>query len=166
MKEYELNKEHSYPKFSRLKPNSYYQGLLQNLYGGADGEVCAFLQNTYHSFMMSAFGNENSKLFSEMAEEDIFHSKKLAELIIMLVGDPIYASAQGKWLTGRSVDYIKSTRQMFLIAIEQKEKLIIDYKSALLKIDEPVIKKALSSILQDEETHLVKLKNIYRSLKT
>lgn len=161
MKEYELSA--SYPKFSRLKPNSYYQGLLQNLYSGVDGEICAVLQYAYFSFNLSTFGNEHAKLFSELVEDELLHAKKLAELIIMLGGDPIFASTQGKWLSGRSVDYIKSVKQMFMLAIELKEKLIIDYKSAIIKIDEMTIKRALEGILHEEESHLIMLKNVYRS---
>lgn len=165
MKEYQIGTGAAYPKLRQIKQNSYYQGLLQNLYASSDGELYSFMQFTYQSFMLSPFGVAEGNVFASLAEEELLHAKQLAEGIILLGGDPIFCGTQGKWLGGRAVDYVKGLRQMLDLNIEHKEKSIIDYKTTILKIDEPQIKSMLTSILSQEESHLYKLKEIYRSLK-
>ena len=165
MKEFFVGESNVYPKIKGIKNNSYYQGLLQNLYAGGDGEMACFFQFTYQSFILSPFGSEHSKLFSEIAEEDLVHAKHLAEGIISLGGDPAFMSTQGVWLSGRVVDYVKGVKQMVGINIEIKEKLIIDYKTTIAKIDELRLRRMLEGILEEEENHLAKLKTIYRVMQ-
>ena len=51
------------------------------------------------------------------------------------------------------------------INIEIKEKLIIDYKTTIAKIDELRLRRMLEGILEEEENHLAKLKTIYRAMQ-
>ena len=37
----------NYPKLKKQNANSYYLGLVQNLYAGSEGELACFLQPTY-----------------------------------------------------------------------------------------------------------------------
>ena len=165
MKEFFVGENNAYSKINGIKHNSYYQGLLQNLYAGNDGEMANFLQLSYQSFILSPFGSSQARVFAEIAEEDLLHAKHLAQAIISLGGDPIFCSTQGKWLGGRVVDYVKGIKQMLGINIEAKEKLIIDYKTTLTKIEEIEIKRMIEGILNEEENHLLKLKSVFRSLQ-
>ena len=160
-----LGQSATYPKIKQIKSNSYYQGLLQNLYAGNDGEISSFFQFTYQNFILSPFGNNHASVFSKIASEDLLHAKILAEAVLMLGGDPVFCNNQGKWFGGRAVDYVKGVKQMLDLNIEAKEKHIIDYKTVISKIDEQQIKKMLQGILADEENHLYKLKEIYRAMQ-
>ena len=78
----------------------------------------------------------------------------------MTAGNPKYCSAAGKWLSTRQIEYVKDTKQIIKLNIENKERAIINYKIAISKIDNNQIKNLLSSILNDEEEHLKILKDI------
>lgn len=165
MKEFFVGESNVYPKIKGIKNNSYYQGLLQNLYAGGDGEMASFFQLTYQNFILSPFGSEHASTFARLAEEDLVHAKRLAGAIISIGGDPVFCSTQGVWLGGRAVDYVKGVKQMVGINIEAKEKLVIDYKTTIAKIDELQIKRMLEGILHEEEEHLTKLKAVYRAMQ-
>ena len=77
----------------------------------------------------------------------------------------MFCGTQGVWLGGRAVDYVKGVKQMVGINIEAKEKLVIDYKTTIAKIDELQIKRMLEGILHEEEEHLTKLKAVYRAMQ-
>ncbi len=68
-------------------------------------------------------------------------------------GDPKYLSVQNVWISGRSVDYVKSYKQILYTNLELKEKVIIDYKTALGKINDQNINLILSLNLEDEILH-------------
>jgi bacterioferritin (cytochrome b1) len=78
----------------------------------------------------------------------------------MTSGDPMYCNSENKWVGGRQIDYIKDTKQILKTNLEAKEKIIIDYKIAISKIENQQIKALLSAILQDEETHRKQLQNL------
>ncbi len=144
--------------------NSYYSGILQNLYSGSESETIIFLQLQYHSYILSSFNDQISNLLQEIALQDLKHQELLAHAIQMTSGDPIYCNSQGKWLGGRQVDYIKDTKQIIMTNLEMKEKIIIDYKLAISKIANQQIKTLLSVILADEESHRDILSNILKTI--
>lgn len=150
----------SYPKVKNLCKNSYYSGILQNLYSGSEGEVILFLQFSYHSYILEGFNDEISKVLKEIALDDLKHQELLANAIQMTAGDPLYCNSEGKWLGGRQIDYVKDTRQILKLNLGTKEKSIIDYKIAISKIENQQIKALLASILTDEEEHRNQLKNL------
>ncbi len=154
----------AYPKLARIKHNCYYLGIIQNLYCGKEGEITSFLQFSYQSNLLSPFGNDISKAFARFAQDEIFHSILLSEIIISLGGDPVYADTQGRWFSGRWIDYVKDIKQMLMLDIELKEKQIIEYKSAIAKIDDVSVKQMLKAILKDEESCYLQLKRIKEGL--
>lgn len=151
----------SYPKLSRIKHNAYYLGIVQNLFCGKEGKLTSFLQFTYQASILLPFGSEFAKIFSSFANDEYFHQQLLAETIISLGGDPVFCDNQGRWFGGRWIDYVKDIKQMLLLNIEMKEKTIIDFKTAISKIDDPSIKQMLGAILKDDELALAKLKELY-----
>lgn len=157
------NKRLLYPKLSHIKHNSYYLGIIQNLYCSSESEIICFLQFEYQKNLLLPFGNDYARVFGQIAEEDLFHSELLSEIIISLGGNPVYCSCQGKWLGGRQIDYVKNIKQMLALDIELKEKMIIDYKNATSKIDDLKIKKLLGCIVSEETSSCQKLKSLYEN---
>lgn len=156
------NKRLLYPKLSRIRHNSYYLGIIQNLYCSSESEIISFLQFEYQKNLLLPFGNDFARVFGAIAEDDLFHSGLLAEIIISLGGNPVYCDNQGKWLGGRKIDYVKNIKQMLDVDIELKEKMIIDYKNAISKIDDNNIKKMLIMIVGEEEASYIKLKSLLK----
>ena len=154
-----------YPIIKNPCKNSYYSGILQNLFAGSEGEVIIFLQLQYHANILKPFNDKISKLLNEIALTDLKHQQLLSHAIQMTYGNPIYATSQGKWIGGRQIDYIKDTKQIIHANIEAKEKSIIDYKLAISKIENTQIKLLLNAILIDEENHRLILKKLAKSLE-
>lgn len=153
-----------YPTIKTHCKNSYYSGLLQNLFAGSEGEVVLFLQLQYHANILRSYNEKISSVLNEMSLTDLRHQQLLAHAIEMTYGNPIYATSQGKFIGGRQIDYIKDTKLILHANLEAKEKSIIDYKLAISKIENVQIKLLLSAILADEENHRLILKKLIRSL--
>ncbi|MEG1751498.1 MAG: hypothetical protein RR140_00180 [Clostridia bacterium] len=147
---------------SRLKPNAYYCGLIQNLYAGTEGELCTTMQFFYSANILSPFNKNLSSILEQISKTDFLHASMLSDLIIRLGGDPILINNQGKWLSGRSLDYIKDTKQIISLNLELKEKIIIDTRTAIAKIDDIQVKQVLFQILSDEILHRKSLQNLKR----
>lgn len=149
-----------YPTIRNFSNNSYYAGILQNLYAGSEGEVVTFLQLRYHTYTLSRFNFALSETLNKIAADDLKHQELLAHAIQMTSGDPLYSNSEGKWIGGRQIDYVKDTKQILVLNLESKEKAIIDYKLAISKIENAQIKALLSAILVDEENHRTQLKKL------
>lgn len=149
-------------KCQNLKYNSYYLGLVQNLYAGAEGEVVSVLQQLYQSFLSSGYEEELSEVLERHSSQDTLHLKMLSEIILGLSGDPIFANSQNKFIGGRNIDYVKNSISILKTNIELKEKNIIDYKTTIAKIDDKNITDILEMILEnkirqkDELEYLIK----------
>ena len=153
-----------YPIIKNFCKNSYYSGILQNLYSGSEGETVIFLQLRYHSYILERFNEAISQALKDIASDDLKHQELLANAIQMTSSDPIYCNSEGKWLGGRQIDYIKDTKQILLLNLEVKEKSIIDYKIAISKIENQQIRALLSAILSDEEEHRTLLKKLINNI--
>ena len=68
-------------------------------------------------------------------------------------GDPKYLNIHNVWISGKSVDYVKSYKQILYTNLELKEKIIIDYKTTINKISDNNINLILSLNLEDEILH-------------
>ena len=144
-------------KIKRIRRNSYYTGLLQNLFAGSESATNSVLQYSYNANILAPFYPEISNEFYEMVFDEIKVHYILSQLILLTGGDPVYSNAQGKWLGGRSVDYVKDIKQLIMLSVENMEKLIIDYKTVQSKIDDTEIKKYLTQILEIENNNRIKL---------
>ena len=136
-----------------IKPNGYYEGLITNLYSGSEGEVLTFLQEMYQANIVYPFEKEQHEFLKRLYEDDVQHAARLAELIVLMGGDPKYLNINNVWISGKSVDYVKSFKQILYANLELKEKTIIDYKSTINKISDNNINLILSLNLEDEITH-------------
>ena len=115
-------------------------------------------------YVLKNFYPEIADLLEDIAKTELLHQQLLSDAILMSGGDPTYSNSQNKWIGGRQIDYVKDIKQILSFDIELKEKIIIDYKIAIAKIDNLEIKKLLASILQDEEIHLRKLRKLQTSI--
>ncbi len=136
-----------------IKPNGYYQGLLTNLYSGNEGEVLTFLQEMYQANLVFPFEKEQYDFLKQLYEDDITHTGRIAELLVLMGGDPKYLNIHNVWISGKSVDYVKSYKQILYSNLELKEKIIIDYKTTINKINDNNINLILSLNLEDEMLH-------------
>lgn len=152
----------NYPKLKKQNANSYYLGLVQNLYAGSEGELACFLQATYQFQVLD--DQEIVGTLKKIAEQDQKHLSILSHIILMLGGNPKFLNAQNKWFSTREIDYVQGVKQIISFDIELKEKVILDYKSTIQKISSSEIKSVLSRILADENNHLQALRNIYANL--
>lgn len=136
-----------------IKPNGYYEGIVKNLYGGTEGEVLTFLQESYQANLVFPFEKDQYEFLNHLAKDDQEHFKRLAQILVVMGGDPKYITAQNIWISGKNVDYVKSFKQMLYMNLELKEKIIIDYKTAISKIEDKNINLILSLNLEDEILH-------------
>ena len=148
-----------YPKIKVLRKNAYYAGILQNLLFGSEGIFIFLMQINYQMAILNDFNKNYVDVLNFINNLQIKFYKALSQAIIMCGGDPIFANSQGKWITGRQVDYIKDFKQIVNYNIEIKEKSLIDLKFAFSKIDNIEIKNLLKLLIKDEEVVLGKLKS-------
>ena len=138
--------------------NSYYEGLIQNLYGGSKGCAVAFMQFFYQYNQSVIFKPALSECFLNLYETELENCKILSQLLIKMNGDNKFFSASRKFLSGYNVDYVKNFEKMFLSDIEFLEISVIELKSLLCKIDDQEIKKQLKLVLENKKDALKKLK--------
>lgn len=136
-----------------IKPNGYYEGIVKGLYAGNEGEVIAFLQEMYQANIVFPFEKEQYEFLKQLYQDDIEHTKRLAEILVIMGADPKYLNVQNMWISGKSIDYVKSYKQMLYCNLELKEKTIIDYKTAINKISDKNINMILNLNLEDEILH-------------
>ena len=136
-----------------IKQNGYYEGLVTNLYSGNEGEVLTFMQEMYQANIVFPFEKEQYEFLKKLYEDDIIHAQRLSEILVLMGGDPKYINVHSIWISGKSVDYVKSYKQILYTNLELKEKTIIDYKTAISKINDNNINLILSLNLEDEILH-------------
>ena len=152
------------PSIQTMHKNSYYCGILKNLYAGSEGECSVFFQLSYQEYILNSFNHDFCELLNNIRICDLSHQKMLSNAILMTGGDPVFSNAQNKWFSTSQIDYVKDITQIINYDVELKEKIIIDYKIAISKIDNYEIKNLLAYIVKDEEDHLNLLKNEYIKL--
>ncbi|MBE7074686.1 MAG: hypothetical protein E7376_01740 [Clostridiales bacterium] len=136
-----------------IKPNGYYEGIIKSLYAGNEGEILTFLQEMYQANLVFPFEKQQYEFLQKLFTDDIEHTKRLAEILVLMGADPKLINTQNIWLSGKSIDYVKSYKQILYTNLELKEKIIIDYKTALNKISDNNINLILSLNLEDEILH-------------
>ena len=149
-------------KNKNLQANSYYEGLIQNLYSGTNGGCfLCFMQFFYQSVIIKA---QNFECFEKMSQIELENCKILSVLLQKIGGDHKFYSSSRRFLSGHSVNYSKDVKRMFLIDIELLEANILDVKSLISKIENPAIKDELKKILENKRQNLKLLKeNFFRN---
>ncbi len=139
--------------------NSYYMGLVQNLYAGKNGCLTAFLQ-FFYQFQIS-HEMTLADCLKILYQTEIENCLMLGKILQEMGADPQYYSSSRRHLGTQSVCYVKDANKIFLADIELLEINIIDLKSAISKIDNPEIKVHLKKVLDSKKASLKLLKQNY-----
>ena len=144
-----------------FKTNSYYEGLIQTLYGGGKGCFSAFMHFFYQYNQSVIFATDNSECFKELYTRELENCQILSQLLLKMGGDNKYYSSSRKFLSGNNVDYIKNFQKIFLFDIELLEIGVLETKSLLTKIENLAIKNQLKRVLENKKQCLKMLKETY-----
>ncbi len=144
-----------------LKLNSYYEGLLQNLFGGAKGCFSNFMNFFYQYNQVKIFSPENAACMQILYETELKNCEMLSQLLIRSGGDNRYFSSSRKYLSGFNIDYSKAASKMFVCDVELLEIGIIEVKNVLQKIENKIIKEKLKIILENKKNELKILKETF-----
>lgn len=144
-----------------LSRNSYYEGLLQNLYAGSSGCFSFLMKLFYQYNQVAVYSKENLSLFESLLECELENCKLLGQSIIEIGGDNKYYTSAKKFLSGASVDYCKSFEQMFMSDIETLETHVIELKNLISKIENLQIREKLKKILSNKQQNLRKIRENY-----
>lgn len=149
----------------RTKSEEYTAKILQNLYADTHGELASFLQFSFQQFCLLPFETPLKKILEEIASQDLLHTKILAKHLVMLGQTPLMQNCDGKFFSTKQIQTETCQQSMILTDIALKEKSIINYKSAILKLNNKKLKNDLLKILKEEEIHLQMLKTLFQQLK-
>ena len=103
--------------------NSYYEGLLQDLFCGNDGFFTIFMHFLYQYNQIFVFYPKFEKEFEKLFQTEIEICNILSKIIIEMGGDAKYYSSTKKFLNG-NIDYIDCE----LIGYRQFNNLLNDLK--------------------------------------
>ena len=137
--------------------NSYYEGLLQDLFCGNDGFFAIFLHFLYQYNQIFVFYPNFEKEFEKLWRLELEACNELSQAIIEMGGDSKYYSSSKKFLCG-NIDYIKNLSSIVDTDLELVEKSMIDLKNALSKIENNIIKTKLRKIVVVKEKEEMILK--------
>lgn len=144
-----------------FKQNSYYEGLIQNYFGGAKGCFSAFM-HFFYQYNQSLFCcKEYSTLFQELYKTELENCEILSQILLKMGGDSKYYSSSRKFLSGYNVDYVKNFAKIFLNDIEMLEINVLENKSLILKIEDSQIRDWLKKILENKKKSLKILRENY-----
>ena len=144
--------------------NSYYEGLLQDLFCGNDGLFSLFLHFFYQYNNIFVFNNNFSNKFQTLYKLELESCEKVCQLIFYMGGDAKYYSSTKKYISGMNIDYMKNLKSTLELDIELVEKSTIDIKNTMAKIENKEIKKQLNEILKIKTVEEKILKDIYLQL--
>lgn len=144
-----------------FKVNSYYEGLIQNIYAGQKGCFVSFMQFFYQFNQSVVFSPNISDCFEKLYKLELENCKILSELILRMDGDNKFYSSSRKFISGYNVDYIKNFSKIFLADIELLEVGIIEVKNIISKIDNVALREKLKIVLENKKNALKMLKENY-----
>ena len=142
-----------------LTKNSYYEGLLQDLFCGNDGFFTIFLHFFYQFNQFLVYNNNFSSIFKLVYMKELENCEVVSNLLVLMGGDAKFYSSNKRFISGSGIDYVKNLKSAFELDIELVEKSLIDVKNALVKIDNTKIKEKLRIVIKNKEEELDKLKN-------
>lgn len=148
-------------KSEKMSANSYYIGLVQNLFAGANGCFVTFMQFFYQQFLAKTNFVAFENCFEELVKKEIENCQILSESLLKMGGDPHFFSSSKKFVSGQSVNYSKEIDKIFLMDIELLEINVLDLKSAISKIENKEIKSELKKVLDNKKNSLKMLKVNY-----
>ena len=146
-----------YPEIKVQKPNLKYAELLMDDYAGVVSEFTAISQYLYHHYFFENIDEELGDLMEGVSINEMYHMEILAELILLLGGDPRIrggASTQGQYWNGSFVGYGNHLCEQLQLDIDAEVGAIKNYKKHIKLIKDPYIQAILARIIKDEEVHI------------
>ena len=144
-----------------LSKNSYYEGLIQNLYGGSSGMFVSFMKLFYQYNQIKMFSPEKAEIFEKIMRMELENCTILGQILLKLGGDNKYYSSAKKFISGFNVDYSKTLSQIFLNDVESFELHVIELKNLISKIENLQIRDKLKVVLSNKKTSLTFLRENY-----
>lgn len=138
--------------------NSYYQGLVQNLYGGSKGCFSAFMQFFYQYERCEQFMPQFQGTLRKLYENELKNCKILSKIIIKMGGENKYYSSSRKFLTAASINYVQDFSKAMLADIELLEIGILELSSTINTISCKKITDELLVVLENKKSSLRLLK--------
>ncbi len=144
-----------YPELKVERENLRYARLLREDMAGRVSEFTAVSLYLYHHNDIEERFEETAELLEAVSIVEMRHMEMLAELIMMLGGDPVYADRRGRPWSARYVDYLTGRPCSQIKADIAAEKAAIEqYRYHISVIDDRFIKRVLERIILDEMLHL------------
>lgn len=147
-----------YPEIRILKPNKKYAEILMDDYAGVVSEFTAISQYLYHSFFFHYIDQALSELLEGIGVVEMLHMDMLANVIILLGGDPQirgFKSTKGDYWNGGFVKYGNTLCEQLAFDVEAEIEAIKNYSKHIQLIDDPYVQAILQRIIKDEERHIL-----------
>ena len=136
-----------------LYKNSYYQGLIQDLFSGKDGCFVCFMQVFYQNNICKSF-DKRIECLDRIVKKELKNCEILSGLLTKLGADAQYQSSERRFVSGKDVDYVKDLKMMLLADVELFEISTIQLKNAISKIEDLHIRANLKKILINKKESL------------
>lgn len=155
-----------YPEIKVERPNRKYAVLLAQFISGANSELTSISDYAFQSIITEATDQSLSDILECISITEMKHFRIIAKTIQKLGSTPVFwhANKHGKkqfWNTG-FVDYRCDVREFLKENIFNEKKAIINYKNALLQINDTYIRQIIERIILDEEHHITLFSSMLR----
>ncbi len=143
-----------YPEIQVTGPNSCYAAILMQDYASSASELTAITEYLHHSFTESAYADVSEMLLG-IAKVEMDHLQMLGETIVLLGGNPMFASGCPRdYWGGEDVYYGTALCDRLLGDLNAELGAIQQYETHIAQINDPYVKAILARIVLDEEWHV------------
>lgn len=159
----EYKSKKAYPEIKIEKENIEYAKILLQDYAGEKSEETAVHNYIYQNIILEG---EIADALKQIAIVEMNHLQILGKLINLLGYQPGFYTIDSNleyvipW-TGNNVDYDTNLSDIILGNISREMNAIKQYEKHIQEINDSNIKAILSRIIEDEEIHIVCLRNLY-----
>ena len=157
-----------YPPIQVKCRNRDYADLLSVDYCGGVSELSAITQYINNENRLSCEHCALAGILLGIAMAEMMHLQKLGELIYLLGGEVDYTARQpgmkGKLWTPDCLDIPENAGEMLRADIESEKAAVSQYKKHIGMIDDPYVNATLARIIEDEEYHIMLLRDLLKGL--
>lgn len=147
----------AYPPVAASSPDIAFACLLAADYAGKKSEVTAVMQYSYQHAVLKETDPSLSETISCISITEMRHVEMLAELILLLGGDPRYYGCcrcdQNPWC-GAFPNYATSSASILGANIAGEIAAIESYRTRIGQTNDPAIRALIKRIILDEQRHL------------
>ncbi|MBQ8404704.1 MAG: demethoxyubiquinone hydroxylase family protein [Clostridia bacterium] len=146
-----------YPEIRVERKNPNYARMLSLAYAGPDSELTTILSYLYGNKVCTGkMPASLSDMLKYIAKVEMRHLDMLGELIMLLGGDPRFASGPRchVGINTAMLNYQTDTAMVLRNAIAGEEGAVRLYNELIRAIDDRYIREILKRIIKDEEHHI------------